>query len=215
MQACELPAATRPGHPACGKHRTLLGLSISAQAARCSVAVRRDAPDNTRRSSSAPALLPRHVRTQSIGSNAPASQVWRDATRCRGEHRAVHRRRRRSCRASEAASFQLRPPRITQGPLWKRARSNQFSNVEVHAMAAGDCDGDATLTLPRHTNFGMFTLGEVRRRRKLLRSGQAHRRHCSRPKVDFIKMDIEGSRLGRCLAPIEHCPGLSQQYSLS
>jgi FkbM family methyltransferase len=73
------------------------------------------------------------------------------------------------------------------------ARLNKMSNVEVVAVAVGDSDGVATLTLPRDTNFGMFTLGNVEgdesfdvpvRRIDDIVAGR---------KVDFIKMDIEGS----------------------
>ena len=72
-------------------------------------------------------------------------------------------------------------------------RLNQFSNVEVHAMAAGDCDGDATLTLPRHTNFGMFTLGEVDGDESFSVPVRRIDDIVAGRKVDFIKMDIEGS----------------------
>jgi FkbM family methyltransferase len=74
------------------------------------------------------------------------------------------------------------------------ARLNQMANVEVVAVAVGDSDGEATLTLPRDTNFGMFTLGKVDgdesfkvpvRRIDDIVAG--------RKIVDFIKMDIEGS----------------------
>jgi FkbM family methyltransferase len=73
------------------------------------------------------------------------------------------------------------------------ARLNQMANVEVVSVAVGDSDGEATLTLPRDTNFGMFTLGKVDgdesykvpvRRIDDIVAGR---------KIDFIKMDIEGS----------------------
>lgn len=70
---------------------------------------------------------------------------------------------------------------------------NGMTNVDVVSVAVGDADGTATLTLPRNTNFGMFTLGKIDgdesfdvpvRRIDDILAGR---------KVDFIKMDIEGS----------------------
>jgi FkbM family methyltransferase len=75
------------------------------------------------------------------------------------------------------------------------AALNGFSNVTVFNVAAGRKDGDAVLTLPANSNFGSYTLGSVIgtetvnipvRRIDDVLDGQ---------RVDFIKMDIEGSEL--------------------
>jgi FkbM family methyltransferase len=78
------------------------------------------------------------------------------------------------------------------------ARYNGMTNVEVISVAAGDRLGHAILTLPRNTNYGMFTLGDVagdvsftvpvRRIDDIVAEREVK-------SVDFIKMDIEGSEL--------------------
>jgi FkbM family methyltransferase len=78
------------------------------------------------------------------------------------------------------------------------ARSNGMMNVEVISVAAGDRIGEAILTLPRDTNYGMFTLGDVAGDVSFKVPVQriddivAERGVKS---VAFIKMDIEGSEL--------------------
>jgi FkbM family methyltransferase len=78
------------------------------------------------------------------------------------------------------------------------ARSNGMMNVEVISVAAGDRIGEAILTLPRNTNYGMFTLGDVAGDVSFKVPVQriddivAERGVKS---VAFIKMDIEGSEL--------------------
>jgi FkbM family methyltransferase len=77
-------------------------------------------------------------------------------------------------------------------------RYNGMTNVEVIPVAAGDQIGEAILTLPRNTNYGMFTLGEVvgdvsfRVPVQRIDDIVLERRLKS---VNFIKMDIEGSEL--------------------
>jgi FkbM family methyltransferase len=73
---------------------------------------------------------------------------------------------------------------------------NNMMNVDIAAVAVGDATGQARLTLPQDTNFGMFTLGNVsgddsfvvpvRRIDDILAENAIK-------SVDFIKMDIEGS----------------------
>jgi FkbM family methyltransferase len=78
------------------------------------------------------------------------------------------------------------------------ARSNGMMNVEVISVAAGDRIGEAILTLPRNTNYGMFTVGDVAGDVSFKVPVQriddivAERGVKS---VAFIKMDIEGSEL--------------------
>jgi FkbM family methyltransferase len=73
------------------------------------------------------------------------------------------------------------------------ASLNQMTNVEVVSVAVGDSDGEATLTLPRDTNFGMFTLGAVDGDESFKVPVKRIDDIVAGRKIDFIKMDIEGS----------------------
>jgi FkbM family methyltransferase len=73
------------------------------------------------------------------------------------------------------------------------ARLNRMANVEVVSVAVGDSNGEATLTLPRDTNFGMFTLGKVDGDESFRVPVRCIDEIVAGRKIDFIKMDIEGS----------------------
>lgn len=73
------------------------------------------------------------------------------------------------------------------------AALNGMTNIEVVPFAVGDQDGEATLTLPSGANFGMFTLGKVAGSESFKVSIRRIDDIVGTQKIDFIKMDIEGS----------------------
>jgi FkbM family methyltransferase len=73
------------------------------------------------------------------------------------------------------------------------ASLNKLTNVEVVSVAVGDANGEATLTLPRDTNFGMFTLGKVEGDESFKVPVRRIDDIVGGRRIDFIKMDIEGS----------------------
>ena len=70
---------------------------------------------------------------------------------------------------------------------------NGMQNIEVVPVAVGDQDGEATLTLPSGANFGMFTLGNVVGSESFKVPIRKIDDIVGERKIDFIKMDIEGS----------------------
>lgn len=91
-------------------------------------------------------------------------------------------------------SIEAAPPHLET--LRKNVQLNGMNNVSLIEMAVGDSVGQATLTLPKGGNPGMFTLGQVdgdeaygvalRPLDDLLAEQRIH-------SVALIKMDIEGS----------------------
>lgn len=79
------------------------------------------------------------------------------------------------------------------GIIKAAASLNNVDWVEVHAVAVGDKEGAATLTRPRGANFGMFTLGNVDGDESVSVPVQRIDDIVRGQKVDFVKMDIEGS----------------------
>ncbi len=80
---------------------------------------------------------------------------------------------------------------------------NRMRGVEVHATAVGEASGTAVLTLPADSNAGMFTLGSVD-------GSETHTVPVRRiddivagRRIDFIKMDIEGSEYKALLGATE------------
>lgn len=65
--------------------------------------------------------------------------------------------------------------------------------IEVFSCAAGDALGSATLTLPRNGNGGMFTLGDVEGDEQMDVTVRLIDEIVEGLKIDFIKIDIEGS----------------------
>jgi FkbM family methyltransferase len=93
-------------------------------------------------------------------------------------------------------SIEAAPPHADA--VQKNIELNDVHNATLLNCAVGDMNGFAVLTLPRDTNLGMFTLGDVdgvekfrvpiRRIDDIISENNVDR-------VDFIKMDIEGSEL--------------------
>lgn len=73
------------------------------------------------------------------------------------------------------------------------AATNHFDNIEVLPFAVGESDGEAILTMPQDANFGMFTLGKVEGDQEFLVPVRRLDDLAGDRKIDFIKMDIEGS----------------------
>ncbi len=80
---------------------------------------------------------------------------------------------------------------------------NRMRGVEVHATAVGEASGTAVLTRPADSNAGMFTLGSVD-------GSETHTVPVRRiddivagRRIDFIKMDIEGSEYKALLGAAE------------
>lgn len=73
------------------------------------------------------------------------------------------------------------------------AAVNNMTNVEVISVAVGDTDGEATLTLPRDANYGMFTLGKVDGDESFSVALRKIDDVIGERKIHFVKMDIEGS----------------------
>lgn len=73
------------------------------------------------------------------------------------------------------------------------AALNGMSNIEVFDVAVGDQNGEALLTLPGGANFGMFTLGNVDGSETYKVSVRRIDDIVGERRIDFIKMDIEGS----------------------
>ena len=83
------------------------------------------------------------------------------------------------------------------------AKLNGMENVEVAAVAVGNYEGEATLTLPKDANYGMFTLGGVAGDESFTVSVRRIDDIVGGERVDFIKMDIEGSEYGALLGALE------------
>ena len=90
----------------------------------------------------------------------------------------------------------IEPAPSNAGALRRNVELNHLTNVDLIEVAAGDCNGSATLTLASGDNLGMFTLApsdsgksysvEVRRIDDLLEDRGI-------TSIDLIKMDVEGS----------------------
>lgn len=83
------------------------------------------------------------------------------------------------------------------------AELNRMKNVEVHSVAVGSETGEAILTLPSAANYGMFTLGNAMGDERIRVGVRRIDDIVAGRRVDFIKMDIEGSEYNALLGAKE------------
>jgi FkbM family methyltransferase len=79
--------------------------------------------------------------------------------------------------------------------LKQSAMANNFHQIEVVACAASDGEGRAVLSLPQGGNHGMFTLGDIKGCDTVNVTTRTIDDIVGSRRIDFIKMDIEGSEL--------------------
>jgi FkbM family methyltransferase len=83
------------------------------------------------------------------------------------------------------------------------AALNRLQNIEVVPAAVGSSEGAAILTLPEKGNYGMYTLGSVAGERSFQVPVRRIDDIVAGRRVDFIKIDIEGSEYQALLGAVQ------------